>query len=1136
MFFFQYQNNILLYYFNKVYMSGTDNDIDLNNINNPIYKEDIKEDNDKSGKEQYSNTSNCIEKNDKYIIRNTNDIDYKKYFKIRLNGDLNSDNSSELDLDSSINLSESYIRRNNTDNTDSRLLSAEWSKKYDNEKELFINSIIASTILKHKYEYNKKHSLIECNKVLEEIDGCYYIFPFIEIDETSNDSAIETKYNIILPDRLKLINNDIGGINDDKIKHMFLKDDSEDNTTFIEPCTIAINSDITHTKLISDLKTMKFIGTNQDDTKKTNGINFIDGINNIIDHEIYKKFIDILNNSNKVDKFNDYIKTDLADSNGEITKQFENDSALNYYDELLNPLHIVPNPTHTNIEDLRKEIENYIQDKINYLYNFVPKVNDTKTKFVYKQMIIHSIYFTKDTYRTEEYIAEDFLNKVNKNYYKNNWLKMNSDGVDELYKEINKNSDIGKLAKLSHFDTDIDDKPFYHFTINVKLPICNTSPIRKNISDVLLSNNLIVVIISYLIAILIQALISCCLEFWLKYGAGTSCIYITNTCKNIGDKTDVNISLIDYFFRHRLTNFPYQHCDRTIVQSQSGGNTKKFNYPILNKGDGRLCIPEDSYTKYSNQRPFPYNLIDYGEKNFDSESIKYLFRTIVIFILCFLIPLRYIFNKCFNKISNIYDKYISRNKLLSSIVFVLLPLSMPFISILILVSLACSLILFFIYSIISIIHNILILFNPLRNSKKIVEFLLCLFGTVCSLTTFYLIVVSVIQPKHVKLDKDADGNVIVNDGKVNNVDGRIINEGFHKLPTILKFIILVCLIIFGVIFFGLKSIWYIGTDPMTIEKNFNTDMEKWYKILFYPFDYDDLKNDQKEELGNYRIDKKVDRSEIGKTEYKPLANFLTTKSSKISINKLLFVLLILTLVFFITENTDSDRKHKDSFIVILAGLIFVNVLIFLSSLLNKYLVHCKKYNSFKSISNTIFGLTLYNKSYYIKKGLYFIIAGFFGLLSVQDAEGKCDYENNITSIEQNKKDDNDSVYNSLNILTKNIVDLSEFFLLFKKIIYLICVFIIICLTSLALPFVMIITLLFILFELLYIFLIVPFTKGGHFIFRIMRNRYQLLTYMLCTAVILYIHNKEIFSNNTNTVVYTMSAILGLIVIYNFVNE
>jgi len=42
--------------------------------------------------------------------------------------------------------------------------------------------------------------------------------------------------------------------------------------------------------------------------------------------------------------------------------------------------------------------------------------------------------------------------------------------------------------------------------------------------------------------------------------------------------------------------------------------------------------------------------------------------------------------------------------------------------------------------------------------------------------------------------------------------------------------------------------------------------------------------------------------------------------------------------------------------------------------------------------------------------------------------------------------------------------------------------------------------------------------------------------MLCTAVILYIHKNEIFSSNTNTVVYTMSAILGLIVIYNFVNE
>tara|TARA_Y100000389_G_scaffold190779_1_gene215996 strand:+ start:1205 stop:4537 length:3333 start_codon:yes stop_codon:yes gene_type:complete len=1110
-------------------MSGTDSDIDLNNINNPIYKEDIKEYNDKSGQELYSNTSNCIEKNEKYIIRNTNDIDYKKYFKIRLKGDLNSDNSSELDLDSSINLSEPYIRINNTDNTDSRLLSAEWAKKYDHEKELFINSIIASTIIKHKYHYNKKHSLIECNKVLEEIDGCYYIFPFIEIDETSNDSAIETKYNIILPDRLKLINNDIKGINDDKIKPMFSNKDDGDDKTFIEPCTIAINSDITHTKLISDLKTMKFIGTNQEDIKKTNGINFIDGINNIIDHEIYKKFIDILNNSNKVDKFNDYIKTDLADSSGKISKQFESDNALNNYEKLLNPLHIVPNPTHTNIKDLRKEIENYIQDKINYLYNFVPKVNDTKTKFVYKQMIIHSIYFTKDTYRISEEIEDtEFLNKVDTTNYKNNWLKMTTEEANALYEEIKSNENI---AKLSHFDEDKEQKPFYHFTINVKLPICNTSPIRKNISDVLLSNNLIVVIISYLIAILIQALISCCLEFWLKYGAGTSCIYITNTCKNIGDKTDVNISLIDYFFRHRLTNFPYQHCDGSVVQSQSGGNTKKFNYPILNKGNGRLCIPEDSYNTYSNKRPFPYNLIDYGEKNFDSESIKYLFRTIVIFILCFLIPLRYIFNKCFNKISNIYDKYISRNKLLSSIVFVLLPLSMPFISILILVSLACSLILYCIYTLLSMIHNIFMLFNSVRFAENIWEAILCILGTGFTLLTLYLLIVAIFQPKHIKIEKDDDGNY-------NNTDDRMLNEWFHKLSTLAKFGIICGSLIFGIIFFGIKNIFFVGKDPMTNERTYNTYMEKWYKIIFYPFDYDNLRATQKEDLGNYRIDKEVNRPDIGKQVYKPLAKFLTIKKSKISVRTVLLLLFIITAVFYFTEKNKDPYSPANAFMGILMCLFFFNILLFLYSLLNKYLIYCKKYNSFKEIPDAVYffsqklcngdGARIFNNI------IFFILAGAFGLFSVVNSKGTCPFNSDINQIQLHKQDGN--VVNSLNILSQDTIDLSEFILLLKKMIYLICVSIILLLTSLALPFVMIITLLFILFELLYIFLIVPFTKGGHFIFRIMRNRYQLLTYMLCTAVILYIHNKEIFSNNTNTVVYTMSAILGLIVIYNFVNE
>ena len=52
----------------------------------------------------------------------------------------------------------------------------------------------------------------------------------------------------------------------------------------------------------------------------------------------------------------------------------------------------------------------------------------------------------------------------------------------------------------------------------------------------------------------------------------------------------------------------------------------------------------------------------------------------------------------------------------------------------------------------------------------------------------------------------------------------------------------------------------------------------------------------------------------------------------------------------------------------------------------------------------------------------------------------------------------------------------------------------------------------------------------------MKDRYKILAYMLCIAVILNIHDRDIFSHNTKTVVLTMSGILGLIIIYNFVNE
>tara|TARA_B100000787_G_scaffold103451_2_gene76605 strand:- start:1643 stop:4861 length:3219 start_codon:yes stop_codon:yes gene_type:complete len=1072
-------------------MPGTDSDIDLNNINKPIYKEQIADESDSN------NIKNCILKQDKYMIRNSNnEIDYKKYFKIRLKGDI-IDTSTELNLNSSYDISAAYIRLNNVDDT-KEPLKTEWKEASRNEKILFIDSIIASVILTHKYKEWKKHSLIECNNILDEINGCYCIFPFIEI---ADESDTETVYNITLPARLKLLNPDKVGITDnDSIIDMFDDDKTEDKKDFITKLPIKINDNITYEDLKMQISATPFIKDCINVSSLT-GVNFIDGINNIIDHEIYKEFINTINHENaRTGAFDNFIETKKSDGTlrDHQFKQDKNSMSSNY-DELLNPLYIVPKANMTEIRKLRKEMQNFIQKKINALYKNVPKTNDTKTKFTYKKMIINSIYFDKDTYRSSETDGDqdDVIDE--------HGILLEKDPAIDLYTKINNDEFV---VKLKHATGDTMD--YYHFLIDVEIPICNTSPIRKNITDVLLNNNLIVIIISYLVAILIHAFISCCLEFWLKYGNGVECIYVTNTCKNIGDNNKVNISLIDYFFRYRLTNFPYQRCQRAITQSGGNTNVRTLVYPILSNDDKTICIREDAWTTHNNDRPFPYNIIDYGEKNFDSESIKYFFRTIVILILCLLIPLRYIFNKCIGSLSTIYNKYISRSNFLSSIIFVLLPLSIPLISILILVSLACSIILYITYSIITIIHYMYIFIVPIKNSKGIRDGILCLLGTVCAWTTFILIAISIIQPRH--------------------PDGRVIFEGFHKLNTLEKFFILVLLILSGIIIFSVKSLYTPGSGSVDDEITANTEMAKWYKLILYPFDYTNLTKEQKQEFDNYRINKEVNREGNGK--YSPLKKFLTSESSTISILTILVALFILTMLFMLVETTGKKKE----FSIIIAILLSFITYIKLNNYLYSYLIYCRDSTFKESIVFKGFlewiAPELAVRFQFIMRLLSLIVFGPLGFMAYRPSR----ISQNIKEFEPVQTNELNNRINTLNVFSLDFIDLSEFILLFKKLLYLTCVCFVLFLTGFVLPVVMLITLLFIVLRLLYIFLIVPFTKGGHFIFRIMRNRYKILTYMLCTAVIINISDKQIFGENTTTVVSTMSAILALIIIYNLVND
>lgn len=1108
----------------------TDSDIDLDQINNLIYKEDIEQ-----LMEENPPIQNCISKKDeKYRFGDSEDtIDYKKYFAIRLKGTIKSD-SGELDLDSSYNISEVYVRKNNVVTNGSSKLKEKWVEKYSEERKLFIDSIIASVILTHKYKEYKKHSLMECNNVLDDINGCYCIFPFIEIDKSKGGDT-ETVYNITLPERLKLLNPDAAGMKGTSIVNMFTDIDDlanrEDKTVFITKLAIKINDNITYEDLKKQIIATPFMtdciyeSSGSDEDTSLDGVNFIDGINNIIDHEIYKEFINTINHENaRTGAFDNFIETKKSNGDHRPSQWKDKNSIWNNYDELLNPLYIVPKANIDNIRKLRNEMEKFIQKKIDTLYNNVPKINDTKTKFIYEKMIINSIYFHTDTYRSrEDDDTED-----------DHSIVLGKADANNLNDKI---SDDGYVVKLKHYGTGTEAQPeeeYYHFHINVQIPICNTSPIRKNISDVLLSNNLIVIIISYLVAILIHAFISCCLEFWLKYGNGTKCIYIINTCKNIGDKSSNEISLIDYYFRHRLSNFPYQHCDKALVQSGGNTNVPTFNYPILKQSKDTICINEDYLKTYSDKRPFPYSIIDYGEENFDSESIKYFFRTIVILILCLLIPLRYIFNKCIGTLSKIYNNYISRNFFLSSIIFVLLPLSVPLILILTILSLACSLILYFIYSIITMIHNVAIIFFPLIQTLRcdgIKQFILGLFGTIFSLATFILIMVAIFQPKW-PAGAGSD-----------RPEGGIIFQGFHRQPTYLKFIVLICFIVISIFLFAVKSMLNPGRNFIDHEINVSKYMQWLYNIILYPFDYSNLTTDQQGEFTNYRVDKLVDRTSIGKHEYAPLKEFLTCKSAKFSPSNLVFIILILAVIFHIVAN---NRGYD--FSQVIGGCLGIYVYIILNNKFFSYLIEFKtKYQgkeykpiTFDSINwiPSSFPATIIKRPLQILVCiLTFIFTNFFFFIFYSIDLYSADEVNKDLQEVQNKFTDITNLkINNLNITSEELFDISELVLLFKKFIYLICVTIVSLFTMLVLPFVIIITLLYIFLNLLYIFLIVPFTKGGHFIFKIMSNRYKILTYMLCTAIILAIYTKQMFSDNTEIVVYTMSGILGLIIIYNFVNE
>lgn len=1096
-------------------MIQSDSEIDLNSIDRAIYLEDIRSQNKLQKKSDVNeNTARCITKDEKYKISNTDDINYYKYFIVRQTDDPAGEETYDL---SDIQLDTSYDRNKNLQNSGNETeFNRDWKSKLTLEKEFLKNSIIASSTFKYMKSGGEKTIY---NPILDDISGCFFVYPYIEKKEEKN------KYNILFPEKISI------PINDTVVDGTFIMTSNDFHPTgskHIKREIIDFKSENIKDKIDEIFS-----------PENRSGINYIEYINSIIDNKIYNEFANILTDDGKK---NYSFEKNIINNDDEIettaanTKIYSNQ--INKEDKLIQginkikPLHIIPKIY--KIDTLHRQIEKFVQDEIdNFLNENIPKIYRTNTNFVCKKIIISSIYFTNLSYSTDESNINSIStsNDFDKFYY-----KVTSDQKTTIENKINILKDNEKLATRSVQEPDLK---YHYFTIQVKFPICNSHPIRLNLTDAVINKSVIIIILSYLIGIFLHGAISCCLEFWLNYGDCIKNIYVTNTCANIGNGEN-RISLIDNYFKWRLTNFPYKKCvTKGPMLNLKGGevefNKKKIFYPAIKK-ENTICLKEDIVEIHKNKRPFPYSMIDYGEENFDSESIKIFFRYIVTLILLIMLPFRYFFNNFLTKSSNIYRKYVAESKFLSILVFVLLPICIPIISLLLIFSLCVTFILFLIYIIFSLIHNISHIISPIfvRDENNEINFsssFMYLIGVICAFVSLYFINALIFPCRNKDINSPLSCS-LVGLGDAAKVG----------LAFLFFFISLSVFVIKSLI--ATKSINKkpVQSQPqlnkmenfLKNESKFSDTYFNWiYKILFSMFEYNKLNNEGKEELQNYRVTHYVARDNNIKKQ--PLYDYLKTDNFNFSIKRFCFILLILLIVALFTGDFKNVDPQGNPRIIGLA--VFIGFVLFL------YINFCLRNNIFLIFKDIKKTGSQYNPYYgnkdgpilkFFKRFCLSFFCDFDLLFSDYNTYNENYYKKYVSSL-ANFTDDKLNSTNSLNIWYKKIIDLSEFILLLKKILYIFCSFIIIFITSLALPIVLLLTLIFICFNLLYIFLIVPFVKGGHFFFKIMKNRSKILTYMLCTSVILAINQRQIFGNNTSIVVYTMSGILGILIIYNLFN-
>ena len=268
--------------------------------------------------------------------------------------------------------------------------------------------------------------------------------------------------------------------------------------------------------------------------------------------------------------------------------------------------------------------------------------------------------------------------------------EMNKDLANIPSKE---NSDGGCYAVIPQGELGCDPKDHYmgidYNIAGTRHNICHKEPVQTFFNVMFDDPNTLTrffkLLIGAIIILLVTTIFGCCYEFWLRYGNSINCLYyFSKECKNISEKRDGKVSLLDYLYPKSICVFPYQKADK---RSQSGGSKKKnimkggevkegFNSNSLEfknvNGNNTKCITLEENIDESNNRRFPYNLADYVH---DSNSYNIIKIPIKFFSFTFLYCVlftRAFLNWILSTLSTKYQNNVKSSATVSNIVFLLL--------------------------------------------------------------------------------------------------------------------------------------------------------------------------------------------------------------------------------------------------------------------------------------------------------------------------------------------------------------------------------------------------------------------------------------------------------------------------------